>query len=149
MAGMRLPRGRLSQIKAGVGRHAHIVQRRNERTPMRPITDRAEVAIDLPEKTYMGGFGNTASFAAAAVTDGVELKLAHAGQPKRSVELHLRWYLFADVLDEIAASLEGRAGLVDAAHREAIAEAVQRLATALAAVPPPAEPRVNGATHHG
>jgi len=116
---------------------------------MRPITDHAEVSIDLPEKTYMSGFGHTASFAAAAAADGVELKLAHVGLPKRSVELHLRWYLFADILDEIAASLEGRARLVDAAHRDAIAEAVQRLATAIAAAPPPAEPQLKGATHHG
>jgi hypothetical protein len=100
---------------------------------MRPITDRAEVAIDFPEKAYMGSFGHTASFAAAAACDGVELKLAHAGQPKRTVEVHLHWYLFADMIDEIAASLEGRATIVDEAHRVILAEAVQRLAAALAA----------------
>lgn len=103
---------------------------------MRPVTDRAEVAIDFPEKAYMGSFGHTASFAASAAADGVELKLAHAGYPKRSVDVHLHWYLFADMIDEIAASLEGRAGLVDEAHRSVLAEAVQRLAVALAATPP-------------
>ena len=102
---------------------------------MRPVTDRAEVSIDFPDKAYMGSFGHTASFAAHAATDGVELKLAHAGVPKRIVEVHLHWYLFADVIDEIAASLEGRAGLVDEAHRQTLAEAVQRLAAALAAAP--------------
>jgi hypothetical protein len=106
---------------------------------MRPITDRAEVAIDFPEKAYMGSFGHSASFAAAAACDGVELKLAHAGQPKRTVEVHLHWYLFADMIDEIAASLEGRAAIVDEAHRVILAEAVQRLAAALAA------PATNGA----
>ena len=115
---------------------------------MRPITDRAEVAIDLPEKTYVSGFGQTASFAASAAVDGVELKLAHAGLPKRSVDLHFHWYLFADIIDEIAASLEGRAGLVDQAHRDTLAESVQRLAAALAAAPP-TESQANGAARHG
>ena len=116
---------------------------------MRPVTDRAEVAIDFPEKAYMGGFGHTASFAARAAADGVELKLCHAGGPKRSVEMHLHWYLFADVLDEIAASLEGRAGLVDEAHRAVLAEAVQRLATVLAiAAPAPSQPE-SGENCHG
>jgi hypothetical protein len=107
---------------------------------MRPVTDRAEVAIDFPEKAYMSSFGHTASFAAGAALDGVELKLAHSGGPKRTVGLHLHWYLFADILDEIAASLEGRAALIDEAHRSVLAEAVQRLATALAATAPAAQP---------
>ena len=105
---------------------------------MRPVTDHAEVSIDFPDKAYMGTFGHTASFAACAVPDGVELKLAHGGQPKRTVDMHLHWYLFADVLDEIAASLEGRTGLIDQAHRAALGESVKRLAAALAAsIPQP------------
>jgi hypothetical protein len=111
---------------------------------MRPITDRAEIAIDFPEKAYMGCFGHTAVFDARAQPDGVEIKLAHAGGPKRTADLHLHWYLFADLLDEIAASLEGRANLVDESHRAVLAEAVQRLARALATAP--AEPtQSNGA----
>lgn len=105
--------------------------------PMRPVTDQAEVSIDFPEKAYMGTFGHTASFAAAALRDGVELKLAHGGNTKRRVDLHLHWYLFADILDEVAASLEGRTALVDEAHRAALAASVQRLAAALAAAPSP------------
>ena len=114
---------------------------------MRPVTDRAEVSIDFPEKAYMGSFGHAASFAATAAADGVQLKLAHAGQAKRTVDVHLHWYLFADVVDEIAASLEGRPGLVDEAHRSVLAEAVARLATALAAAPPPAAD--NGTARNG
>lgn len=103
---------------------------------MRPVTDRAEVVVDFPEKSYVGSFGQAASFAARAAAEGVEFKLAHAGGAKRSVALHLHWYLFADMLDEVAASLEGRAGLVDEAHRAVLAAAVQRLASALAAARP-------------
>ena len=100
---------------------------------MRPVTDHAEVSIDFPEKAYIGTFGHTATFAATAAPGGVDLKLAHGGTAKRSVDVHLHWYLFADILDEIAASLEGRTGLVDEAHRSALADAVKRMAAALAA----------------
>ncbi|HEY7611225.1 MAG TPA: hypothetical protein VIF14_18510 [Alphaproteobacteria bacterium] len=139
----------MSQIKADDPGRRQISDIELEQPPMRPITDRAEVAIDLPEKTYVSGFGHTGSFAAGAAVDGVQLKLVHAGLAKRSVDLHLHWYLFADILDEIAASLEGRAGLVDQARRDALADAVQRLAAALAAAPPPAESQANGAARHG
>jgi hypothetical protein len=117
------------------------------RAAMRPVTDRAEVSIDFPEKAYIGSFGHAASFAATAAADGVELKLAHAGQAKRVVDVHLHWYLFTDVIDEIAASLEGRPGLVDEAHRAVLAEAIARLATAVAAAKPAAEE--NGTARHG
>jgi hypothetical protein len=98
---------------------------------MRPITDRAEIAIDFPEKAYMGSFGRMSAFDARAEVDGIEIKLAHTGAPKRSVEMHLHWYLFADIVDEIAASIEGRAGLVDETHRAVLVSAVQRLDRAL------------------
>jgi hypothetical protein len=98
---------------------------------MRPITDRAEVAIDFPDKTFMGSFGHTALFAVRAEPHCVELRLAQVGTPKRTVQLHMHWYLFADILDELAASLEGRAGIVDDAHRDVLADAIRRLANAV------------------
>lgn len=102
---------------------------------MRPITDRAEIAIDFPEKAYMGSFGRMSAFDARAEADGVEIKLAHSGPPKRAVDMHLHWYLFADIVDEIAASIEGRAGVVDETHRAVLIEAAQRLVRALAPAP--------------
>jgi len=99
---------------------------------MRPITDRAEIAIDFPEKAYMGSFGRLSAFDARAQAEGVEIKLAHSGPPKRAVDMHLHWYLFADIVDEIAASIEGRPGLVDETHRAVLIDAAQRLVRALA-----------------
>jgi len=98
---------------------------------MRPITDRAEVAIDFPEKVYMGSYGHSASFDARACADCVEIKLAQHGALKRTVDIHMHWFLFADVIDEIAASLEGRGTLIDEVHRSALADSVQRLAAAI------------------
>ena len=100
---------------------------------MRPITDHAEVAIDFPEKAYMGSYGHSSSFDARAAADCVEIKLVRHGTPKRTVDIHMHWYLFADIIDEIAASMEGRASLIDEAHRSALADSVQRLAAAIAA----------------
>ena len=57
--------------------------------------------------------------------------------PVESPQLHIE---FGMLQREIAASLEGRAALIDEAHRSVLAEAVQRLATALAATAPAAQP---------
>jgi hypothetical protein len=104
--------------------------------PMRPITDRAEVSIDFPEKAYIGSFGRTSGYDAEAQADGVAIKLVHGAPPKRAFELHLHWYLFADIVDAIADSLEARPGVVDEAHRAALADAAARFARAAAAAAP-------------
>ncbi len=133
---------RCLELDQGKDRHSGGILRCTimDMVPMRPVTDHAEVSIDFPEKTYMGSFGRTASFAASATPSGVDLKLAHGGYPKRSVDVHLHWYLFAHILDEIAASLEGRVRLVDEAHRTVLAESVKRMAAALAAPASTLEP---------
>ena len=97
---------------------------------MKPITDSAEVAVEFPEKTYIGSFGRHAAFDAAAEREGILLKLKHGGNEKRAVEMHLHWYLFADVLNEIAATLERSPALLDAAHRDPLAAAAGRIAKA-------------------
>lgn len=98
---------------------------------MRPITDHAEVAIEFPDKAYMGGFGHAAAFTAYAAPDKVEIKLSSSAGPKRAVDIHLHWFMFADLIDEIAASLEGRNLPASPAHREALAHAIDRLGAAL------------------
>jgi hypothetical protein len=97
---------------------------------MKPITDRAEVSIDFPDKAYMGSFGRGSAFEAHADDSGVALKLARHGGEKRVVELHLHYYLLADIMAELARSLAGRPPL-DAAHREPVQEAVAALQKAL------------------
>ncbi len=108
---------------------------------MKPITDRAEVAIDFPDKAYMGSFGRASSFEAGADAEGVWIKLARGGEDKRVAELHLHYYLFAGVLDDIARALAARPPL-DAAHREVLEAAVRAL---LQAVERPPEPTSDGA----
>ncbi len=97
---------------------------------LKPITDRAEVAIDFPDKAYMGSFGRASSFEAEADAEGVTIRLARSGEDKRRAEIHLHYYLFAAVLADIAASLAARPPL-DEAHRTALLEAARRLTEAL------------------
>lgn len=96
---------------------------------MKPITDKAEVAIDFPDKAYMGSFGRASAFEVKGDAEGVSLKLVRTGEEKRVVELHLHHYLLADVLGEIARVLPEQP--LDEARRRALAEAVAALAAAL------------------
>ncbi len=97
---------------------------------MKSITDKAEVSIDFPDKAYWGAFGRASAFEAHADDEGVVLKLVRSGGDKREAGLHLHYYLFADILDEIAGSLESRQAL-DEAHREPLLNAAKKLTHAL------------------
>ncbi len=97
---------------------------------MKPIIDKAEIAIDFADKFYMGAFGRDAGFDARADADGLTLKLTRLGDDKRSVEIHLHYYLLADVLREFARSLKERKGL-DNAHRGPLKDALEALRDAL------------------
>ncbi len=75
---------------------------------MQPIADKAEIAIDFPDKFYMGGFGRDCAFEARAEDDGVLIRLVRSGGEKRVAEIHLHHFLFANILDELARSLGER-----------------------------------------
>jgi hypothetical protein len=97
---------------------------------MKPIVDKAEVAIDFPDKFYMGAFGRDAGFDARADEEGLTLKLTRDGDDKRAVEIHLHYYLLADVLSEFAHSLHARGG-IDEGHRTPLHAASTALRDAL------------------
>lgn len=97
---------------------------------LKPITDRAEVAIDFPDKAYMGSFGRASSFEATADEAGVTIRLTRTGEDKRRAEIHLHYYLFAGVLADIAAAIAARPPL-DEAHREPLLAATRALLAAL------------------
>jgi len=96
---------------------------------MHPIPDKAEVAIDFPDKFYMGGFGRDSSFDAVAEAEDVLIRLSRSGE-RRIAEIHLHYELFADILDELAQSLRQRPPL-DALHRERLRAAIANLAGAV------------------
>jgi len=97
---------------------------------MHPIIDKAEVAIDFPDKFYSGAFGRDCAFAARADAEGFMIRLVRSSDIRRVVEMHLHHSLFADILQEIAASLNAREP-IDAPHREALLKAAEDLTAAL------------------
>jgi hypothetical protein len=44
---------------------------------MHPIADKAEIAVEFPDKLYMGQFGRHSSFEAATESDGILIRLRH------------------------------------------------------------------------
>lgn len=97
---------------------------------MKPVADRAEVAIDLPDKLYMGSFTHHSNYEVKADAEHLGLRLAHAIGERRTVEVHLHYYLLADILRDLAAALAERVEL-DASHRERLLEAARTLSAAL------------------
>jgi hypothetical protein len=96
---------------------------------MKPIPDKAEVALEYPDKLYIGTFERSSDFDAHIDEVGIALTLHHRGDEsvRKSVRLHIHYALFAEMLADLARS----AGMVDKAHRAALAQGATALATAL------------------
>ena len=99
---------------------------------MKSISDKAEVSVDFPDKTYMGAFGRESSFDVKVEPDEVLLRLVRAGDERREIAVHLHYYLLADLLKEIGRGLEGH-DFLDESHLEALSTGVAALAAALKA----------------
>jgi len=67
-----------------------------------PISDKAEVSIDFPDKFYMGSFGGGSRFDLTADKEGVHIHLERSEGEKRRVGLHIHYYLLADLLEAAA-----------------------------------------------
>lgn len=98
---------------------------------MKPIPDKAEVALEYPDKLYIGSFERSADFDAHLDEVGVALTLYHGGDEsvRKSVRMHIHHALFAEILAELAKS--AAKGFVDEIHRQALAQAATNLASAL------------------
>jgi len=98
----------------------------------KPIPDKAEVAIEYPDKLYMGTFERTARFDAHLDDVGISLSLHRtgAGNTHKSVHMHFHYALFAEILHDLAKTVASfPAG--DLAHREALRVAAKALYLAL------------------
>jgi hypothetical protein len=97
---------------------------------MKPITDKAEISIEFPDKAYVGAFGHNSTFDAQSDAEGIKVKLSRPGADHRTAEVFLHYYLFADILTELAQSIAEHPPLDDA-HRSDLLEAVRALERAL------------------
>jgi hypothetical protein len=97
------------------------------------IPDRAEVALEYPDKFYSGTFERSSRFEAAFDKAGVGLVLERPGDPevRKSVHLHVNYGLLADIVAQLSATA-GRIP-VDEPHREVLIEQLAALHRAVSA----------------
>ncbi len=98
----------------------------------KPIADKVEVALEYPDKLYVGSFERSSRFEARLEPKGVELIFERPGADDvhKTVHMHIHFGLFADILRELAASA-GRLPKDDIMHREQLAQAAGALHAAL------------------
>jgi hypothetical protein len=98
----------------------------------KPIPDKAEIALEYPDKFYVGTFERSSRFEAHLDPTGLALTLTRPGAEdvRKSVHMHLSFGLVAGILKELAESI-GHLPKDDIAHREQLADAVARLHAAL------------------
>jgi len=100
----------------------------------KPIPDKAEVAVEYPDKLYIGTFEQTARFDAHLDEAGISLSLHRTGAAdvRKSVHMHFHYALFAEILRDLAKTVASLPP-ADVAHREALRDAAKALYFALKA----------------
>jgi hypothetical protein len=98
----------------------------------KPITDKAEVALEYPDKLYVGTFENSSRFEAHLDATGIALILEKPGADDvhKSIHMHIHFGLFADILRDLASTVV-RIPKEDVVHRKQLAQAVAQLHAAL------------------
>jgi hypothetical protein len=97
----------------------------------KPITDKAEIALEYLDKLYIGTFERSSRFKAHLDPTGIALILERPGaDDHKSIHMHINFGLFADILRELALSV-GRIPKDDVMHRDQLTKAVAELHTAL------------------
>ena len=102
----------------------------------KPIPDKAEVALEYPDKFYIGTFERSSRFDAHMDATGISLLLDRPGaaEVRKSVHMHIHYALLADILRDLAKTASAMP-TDDAAHRDALRDAAKALYEALAADP--------------
>lgn len=95
----------------------------------KPVTDRAEVSIDFPDKFYHGAFSRESRYDVSADAGGVHIHLMREGEQKRHVAFHLHYLLLADILAAAAGSMANAP--MQPYEREHLLEAAAKLREAL------------------
>jgi hypothetical protein len=98
----------------------------------KPISDKAEIALEYPDKLYVGTFERSSRFEAHVDKTGIALILERPGAEdvRKSIHMHINFGLFADILCELASTV-GRIPEGDVLHHDQLAQAVTELHKAL------------------
>lgn len=99
---------------------------------IKPIPDKAEVALEYPDKLYIGTFERSARFDAHLDENGISLSLHRTGADdvRKSIRMHFHYGLFADILRDLAKTVSSLPAS-DLAHRAVLRDAAQALYSAL------------------
>ncbi len=92
------------------------------------VPDKAEVAVEYPDKVYMGTFTHNARFDAHLDESGISLTLDRPGadDERKTVRIHFHFALFAEILSDLARTVAA-VPPDDVAHREALRDAAKAL----------------------
>ena len=73
----------------------------------KPIPDKAEIALEYPDKLYVGTFERSSRFEAHLDPTGIALILERPGADdiRKSIHMHINFGLFADILRELASTV--------------------------------------------
>ena len=98
----------------------------------KPIPDKAEIALEYPDKLYIGTFERSSRFEAHLDETGFSLVLERPGAVgvRKSIHMHISFGLFAGILGELAATVR-QIPKDDILHRDQLTEAVAQLHQAL------------------
>jgi hypothetical protein len=98
----------------------------------KPIPGKAEIALEYPDKLYVGTFEHTARFDTHLDASGISLSLHHGGTDdvRKTVRMHFHYALFAEILRDLAKTAACLPA-TDIAHREALRDAAAVLSSAL------------------
>ena len=98
----------------------------------KPITDRAEVALEYPDKLYIGTFEHSSRFDAHLDETGISLSLYRTGEvdQRKSIRMHFHYALFAEILRDLARTVSVLPP-ADVQHREALRDGAKALYRAL------------------
>ena len=99
----------------------------------KPLPAKAEVALEYPDKLYIGTFDRDSRFDAHLDGSGLSLVLERVGDAdtRKSVHMHLNFELFAEILRDVARTV-AKIPSDDVIHRTSLADAAGILAKSLA-----------------
>ena len=100
----------------------------------KPIPDKAEVALEYPDKLYIGTFERSSRFDAHLDETGISLSLERTGEIelRKSIHIHFHYALFAEILQDLARTVS-KMPPADAEHRNILREGAKALYHALRA----------------
>jgi hypothetical protein len=98
----------------------------------KPVADKAEIALEYPDKLYIGTFERSSRFEAHLDPTGIALTLERPGAAdvRKSIHMHINFGLFADIVRELAATVR-QIPRDDVMHRDQLTKAVAELQAAL------------------